>query len=233
MELYYQPELPESGQFTIDAEEAQHMLKTRRHRVGDVVQLTNGKGLLLSAQLLQADTKHCTAQVVSSEKHAPLQPAIHLAVSPLKQEARFEWVIEKAVELGVHSIIPLLCERTEKVFLKQARLERLMVAALKQSLKFHLPLLHAPQKLAAWLPQAPGQLLFAHCNPGEKRILGPQQAAAEMSLFIGPEGDFTESEVLLAQNAGAMPLSLGESRLRTETAALVALSQSHHAYLLK
>ncbi|MFN3528954.1 MAG: RsmE family RNA methyltransferase [Bacteroidia bacterium] len=233
MELYYQPELPESGQFTIDAEEAQHMLKTRRHRAGDAVQLTNGKGLLLTARLMQADTKHCTAQVVNSEKYALLQPAIHLAVSPLKQEARFEWVIEKAVEMGVHSIIPLLCERTEKVFLKQARLERLMVAALKQSLKFYLPRLYTPMKLSDWLLQAPGQRLFAHCHPGEKQIIGPQQAAAEMSLFIGPEGDFTEEEVLLAQNAGAIALSLGESRLRTETAALVAMSQAHHAYLLK
>jgi 16S rRNA (uracil1498-N3)-methyltransferase len=233
MEYYYQSNLPASGQFLLEAEEAFHAVKTRRRKVGDHIHLTNGAGTVAEVQLVQADARKCEVVIVRSSFQTPFSPLFRLAVSPLKQEARFEWLLEKAVEIGVSDIIPLQCERTEKVHLKFPRLERLMIAAMKQSLKAYLPNLHPVTSFKALSVTFDQQHYLAHCLPTEKTLLLPSGVQNGATLLIGPEGDFSESEIELALKMGAQAISLGEARLRTETAALVALSQAHHSFQIK
>lgn len=228
-ELFYQAEIPETGRFFFDEEEAHHAIRTRRHLPGANLHLTDGKGSLVSCRLLGKEVKKCELEVLSKERIAPLHPGIHLAVSPLKQEARLEWIIEKAVEIGVSSITLLQCQRTEKSFPKLPRLERLMVAAMKQSLKCHLPRLTGPIALDAYLQQASGRVLLAHCAAGEKQVIAKSLLLEENHLLIGPEGDFSSDEIAWAAQKGVYFVTLGNERLRTETAALVGLAEIKHA----
>jgi len=233
MEYYYQEHLPEFGSFLLETEEAFHAVKTRRRKVGDHIHLTNGQGSVAEVRLLQADARKCAVEIVSLVVEKPFVPLFRLAVSPLKQEARFEWLIEKAVEMGVSDIIPLQCERTEKMHLKFPRLERLMIAAMKQSLKAYLPKLHPVTSFKSLSQSFDKQHYLAHCLDTEKTFISPAKILNNATLLIGPEGDFSESEIELALKAGVQAISLGDARLRTETAALVALSQAHHAFQIK
>lgn len=228
-ELFYQANIPETGRFLFDEEEAHHAIRTRRHAPGAVLHLTNGQGGLFSCRLLGKEAKKCELEVLNYEQIAPIQPKLHLAVSPLKQEARLEWLIEKAVEIGVSSITLLQCQRTEKTFPKLPRLERLMVAAMKQSLKCHLPHLSGPIGFAKYLENATGSILMAHCAEGEKKTMDQKMLSAENHLMIGPEGDFSAEEIALAAQKGVYFVTLGNERLRTETAALVGLAEIKHA----
>lgn len=234
MEFYYQPNLPSSGSFPLEAEESFHAIKTRRRRSGDRIHLTNGQGEIAEVEIIKADAKACWVKIISHERPPSLKPQIRLAVSPLKQETRFEWLVEKAVEIGVSEIIPILCERTEQAHPKFQRLERLMVAAMKQSLKAKLPVLQASIKFKDFISTATtSTCLIAHCEPNDRAIIGPDLISENITLLIGPEGDFSTQEIEMAIQMGAKAVSFGENRLRTETAALVGLSQIHHAYLSK
>lgn len=233
MELYYQVDLPQAGSFIFSAEEAQHAIKTRRQKVGDSLFVTNGKGLLAEIQLLNVDARKCEARVVKTSFYAPKEPNFMLAISPLKQESRFEWVIEKAVELGVKEIIPIQTSRTERFRLKSDRLDRIITAAMKQSLKYERPLLRAVIPFTELVNQEHATGYIAHCGAGQKALLTPTNISESGILLIGPEGDFTMDEVNLALEKGFIPISLGAARLRTETAAVVALSQAHQAFQLK
>ncbi|MDP2189740.1 MAG: RsmE family RNA methyltransferase [Sphingobacteriaceae bacterium] len=233
MEYYYQEQLPESGRFLLEVDEAFHAVKTRRRKVGDHIHLTNGKGAVAEVKLTQADARKCEVEMLHYTIEKPFEPLFKLAVSPLKQEARFEWLIEKAVEMGVSDIIPLQCERTEKVHLKFPRLERLMIAAMKQSLKAFLPRLHPVTSFKTLSAGFDQQHFLAHCLPSPKTLLLPSNIHSGATLLIGPEGDFSETEIETALKLGVQAISLGEARLRTETAALVALGQAHHAYQIK
>lgn len=228
-ELFYQANLPNSGRFVFDEEEAHHAIRTRRHQPGAVLHLTDGKGSLATCRLLGNEVKKCELEVLKYALQAPIQPVLHLAVSPLKQEARLEWIIEKAVEIGVSSIHLLQCQRTEKTFPKLPRLERLMVAAMKQSLKCYLPSLHAAVDVNAYLRAAKGSVLLAHCAEGEKQLISKALLSAENHLLIGPEGDFSAEEIAQAAQKGVSFVTLGDERLRTETAALVGLAEIKHA----
>ena len=233
MELYYQEDLPQAGSFVFSSEEAQHAIKTRRQRVGDFLFVTNGKGLLAEIQLLNADARKCEARVVKTTFYPPSAPNFSLAISPLKQESRFEWVIEKAVELGVKEIIPIESTRTERFRLKADRLDRIIIAAMKQSLKYERPLLKEVTSFTELLNQVNTAAYIAHCGEGQKALLSPSNIADCGIILIGPEGDFTLEEVKLAVEKNFIPISLGTARLRTETAAVVALSQAHQAYQIK
>lgn len=228
-ELFYQAHIPESGRFLFDEEEAHHAIRTRRHQAGTILYLTNGHGGLFSCRLLGKEVKKCELEVLKYEQQAAIQPLLHLAVSPLKQEARLEWLIEKAVEIGVSSITLLHCQRTEKTFPKLPRLERLMVAAMKQSLKCHLPALKGPVAFDKYLHNASGNVLLAHCAEGDKVVISKTALTFENHLLIGPEGDFTTEEIALAAQKGVYFVTLGVERLRTETAALVGLAEIKHA----
>ncbi len=211
---------------TLPEEETKHAVKVLRMKVGDQLKITNGKGLMLTAEVETIASKSCTLKVIESEEIKKPSPQRWLAVAPTKNADRLEWLVEKATELGITGIVPILCERSERKVQKIDRLEKIAIAALKQSQQAWLPEIPEPIAFSAFLEQEiKGQGFIAHCNEGHKRKLAQLYSIGEnVTLFIGPEGDFTDKEVKLALSKGCQPVSLGTNRLRTETAALFALA---------
>lgn len=225
MNYFYHPSLDNSvSQFSLDAEESRHIVKVLRRQAGDRLTITNGKGYLFTAEILEASPKRCTARVLETKKTPPPHYELHLAVAPPKRVERFQWFLEKATEIGVSHITPLICERSERQTLPVERLQRVIQEAMKQSLQTFLPQLEDPVPLAAYLEREQPVLRFiAHCEDDEKMDLKRRVAAdKDTVVLIGPEGDFTPSEIKAAYERGFVPVSLGRNRLRTETAALVA-----------
>ena len=225
MQLFYNPNLDNSiSQFTFDAEESKHIVKVLRKQVGDQLQITNGKGYLFTAKILEADVKRCKASIVSSKKKHQKMHWLHMAVAPTKMNDRFEWFLEKATEIGINEITPIICEHSERKTVKIERIERVIQSAMKQSLRTYLPKLNPVIGFKDFIAQERKGLLFiAHCRQEEKMELKRRVAPdKDVTILIGPEGDFSSEEIELAYENGFLPVSLGESRLRTETAALVA-----------
>ena len=236
MQLFYCKDIPASGFCTLDAEESRHAVRVLRLREGDTINVTDGKGGLYTCNIIKANEKSCvitTNSVISfplTPSHSPSLPKIHLAVAPTKNPSRMEWLVEKAVEVGVSEITLLDCDHSERSFMKTDRLERIALSAMKQSLHTLLPEIHPSVRLKDWLSFQfsilNSQLKFiAHCEADQPRT--PLAAALEPGhnavVLIGPEGDFSEEEIALALKCGFQPVSLGPSRLRTETAALYAV----------
>lgn len=227
MQLFYNPSLDNSfKQFFFSAEESKHIAKVLRKKEGDILHITNGRGYLFEAKILVADPKKCKAQIVSEDKTIPRRYKLHLVVAPTKMNDRYEWFLEKATEIGVDEITPIICERSERKTIKLERMERVVQSAMKQSLQTFLPKLNPPITYKAFLKQESKGLKFiAHCDEGEKMELKRRVAAdKDITILIGPEGDFSTSEIALAFEKGFVPISLGNTRLRTETAAIVACS---------
>jgi 16S rRNA (uracil1498-N3)-methyltransferase len=224
MEQYYQPELPDEGSIRLRDDEERHLFKVRRARVGDHFQCTDGLGKIAFVRIDGIGTQGCSYTLVKTENIASPVPQIHLAVALPRQESRLEWLLEKSVELGVHEITPLMTERGIRERIRKERWEKIMISALKQSLSAHLPVLNQACGLKEFLQQEHPQILLAHCHPTPKKLIGQVQLLPKLSLFIGPEGDFTEQEVKLISQKNSINVSLGDLRLRTETAVLVALS---------
>nr|WP_299067329.1 16S rRNA (uracil(1498)-N(3))-methyltransferase [uncultured Allomuricauda sp.] len=225
MQLFYNPSLDNSfKQFFFSAEESKHILKVLRKQEGDVLHITNGKGYLFKAEILVADAKKCKAQIISTEKSIPKRYKLHLVVAPTKMNDRYEWFLEKATEIGVDEITPIICEHSERKVIKQERMERVLQSAMKQSLQTYLPKLNPAISYKEFMNQEMGGLKFiAHCDEGEKMELKRRVAAdKDIIILIGPEGDFSKSEINLAKSKNFVPVSLGNNRLRTETAAIVA-----------
>jgi 16S rRNA (uracil1498-N3)-methyltransferase len=225
MQLFYDPELDEGiSQFSFSTEESRHIVKVLRKNTGDIVHITNGKGSLFEAEILIPDSKQCRAEIISNSKKHPDRYWFHMVVAPTKMNGRYEMFLEKATEIGVHEITPILCEHSERKVLKMERMEKVILAAMKQSQQFFLPKLNAPISFKAYmaLPKN-GSLFIAHCDEGERSDLKRQVPAAnDITVLIGPEGDFSPSEIAMAKENGFIPVSLGPHRLRTETAAIVA-----------
>ena len=225
MNYFYHPRLDTSvSQFSFPPEESRHIVKVLRKKEGDLLNITNGKGYVFKAKITVADPRQCTAQVQDSRKSIPPRSDLHLAVAPTKKLDRFQWFLEKATEIGVTEVTPILCQRSERKKLATDRLQRIMQEAMKQSLRTYLPRLNDPVPLDDFLEREhPGLRFIAHCEKDEKVDLKRRVAAdKDVLILIGPEGDFTRSEIDAAYERGFLPVSLGESRLRTETAALVA-----------
>jgi 16S rRNA (uracil1498-N3)-methyltransferase len=224
--LFFSPEIPD-GTWKLNEEESRH-IKVLRLREGETLRFTNGLGERVEVQLDKSD-KHCVLTTLKRETVRSNNPNIHLFLAPTKNADRIEWFVEKAVEIGIRSITFLVCEHSERVRMKPERIERVAVSALKQSMQFTLPQLNFDIKFnEAWM-QAPGKKLLAHCEDGEKIQLSTwKEKHAELSLFIGPEGDFSKNEITLANQEPG--LSLGANRLRTETAALKALIAAHEYF---
>ena len=225
MQLFYNPNLDLSvSQFTFSEEESKHIVKVLRKKEGDVLQITNGKGYLFEAEILQAQAKRCKAQVISNQKRHKKMHWFHMAVAPTKTNDRFEWFLEKATEIGVNEITPILCERSERKTIKRERLEKVVQSAMKQSLRTYLPKLNDAISYHEFMQQENTGLLFiAHCENDEKMELKRRVAPdRDVTIIIGPEGDFSRQEINEAYEKGFLPISLGEYRLRTETAAIVA-----------
>ena len=224
-QLFYNPRLSnDSKTISFSEEESKHIAKVLRKKEGDSIQITNGSGWIFEAALDKATPNSCEATIISAQRRIQPMHWLHLAVAPTKSAERFEWFIEKATEIGVNEITPLICNRSERKTLKTERLERIMESAMKQSKRVYLPKLNPIMTLAEFLGHDhPGLRFIAHCHEEEKLELKRRVAPdKDITILIGPEGDFSEAEVDLAYDNGFYPVSLGEARLRTETAAVVA-----------
>ncbi|PHS60286.1 MAG: 16S rRNA (uracil(1498)-N(3))-methyltransferase [Flavobacterium sp.] len=227
MQLFYNPSITEnSKEILFDKEESRHIFKVLRKKEGDQLMLTNGKGYFFKVELLQANSKHCVAKVLSVENKESLPYYLHLAVAPTKLNDRYEWFLEKATEIGISEITPIICEHSERKVVKLERFEKKIQSAMKQSLKAYLPVINEAISLKEFFRNQNSTRhlkLIAHCEETNKQslksVLIPK---ADYLILIGPEGDFSINEINNALQEGFQPVSLGESRLRTETAALVA-----------
>lgn len=223
MNLFYIPGISDNP-IRLDETESGHAVRVLRLKENDPVVVIDGKGGWFEAVIEQAHPKKCLIRIVSRRETEARPFGLHLAVAPTKNIDRFEWMLEKCTEIGVDEITPLLCRFSERKNVNLARLEKIAVAAMKQSLKATLPKINdlTPFENLVCLP-FDGQKLIAHCYPGEKqhlmRLLDKNQKAL---ILIGPEGDFSPEEVQAAQQNGFREISLGHSRLRTETAGVVA-----------
>jgi len=227
MQLFYNPAITEESKDLIfDKEESRHIFRVLRKKEGDVLNITNGKGNFFKVEISLASPKQCIASVISVNKQESLPYHLHLAVAPTKLNDRYEWFLEKATEIGVSEITPIICDHSERKVIKTERFEKKIQSALKQSLKAYVPILNPAISLKEFLKQqesATNQKLIAHCEETQKESLKSElQAKHAVTILIGPEGDFSPNEILLAQESGFTSVSLGESRLRTETAAIVA-----------
>jgi 16S rRNA (uracil1498-N3)-methyltransferase len=192
------------------------------------VHLADGSGTLYTARITLANPKACRVEVTGKEAHYKQHPYhLHMAIAPTKSMERFEWLLEKLTEIGVDEITPLLCEHSERRVLKRERTEKILVAAMKQSLKAQLPLLHEMTPASEFVKKAfSGEKLIAHCASGEKTILPKAlQGCRDALILIGPEGDFSTDEIAAALQHGFEAVSLGDTRLRVETAGMVACCQ--------
>lgn len=225
MQLFYSPDLDNSTkQFVFPPEESKHIARVLRKTEGDIVHITNGKGYLFEAEILVPDQKRCKVKIVSESKSVPKRYSLHMAVAPTKMNDRFEWFLEKATEIGIDEITPLICDHSERKTVKLERMERVLQSAMKQSLQTVLPKLNPPMSFKDFMEiENTGLKFIAHCDEGEKMELKRRVIAdMDITILIGPEGDFSKEEIDAAKAKGFVPISLGNNRLRTETAAIVA-----------
>lgn len=225
MQLFYNPELTEhSTQITFSKDESKHIIKVLRKSVGDELHITNGIGGLFVAKIILADVKHCAAEIVSKTIQHRISYKVHLAVAPTKMNDRYEWFLEKATEIGVDTITPIICDHSERKVIKTDRFEKIVLTAMKQSLHNYLPELQEAISFNDFIKQPfTGQKFIAHCEETERVSLkNALQINTDILILIGPEGDFSLKEINAAIAAGFKPVSLGNTRLRTETAAIVA-----------
>jgi 16S rRNA (uracil1498-N3)-methyltransferase len=227
MYLFYAPDdLSDNKSITLPEEESQHALRVLRLNDGDEIMLTDGKGYFYKAVISAHTNKKCIASIVSSECwKRPWQGYIHLAVAPTKNMDRNEWLAEKATEIGLDELSFLNCRYSERKVIKTDRVSKILISAMKQSQKALLPKLNDMISFSEFIKQPfDGQKFIAHCYPGEKPLLRDVvKSGVNATLMIGPEGDFSEEEVVEAMAHGWQPISLGNTRLRTETAALVGM----------
>ena len=223
MQLFYL-ENPQS-EIILSAEESKHSIKVLRKKEGDILNFTDGKGMFYKAKIILADSRKCKLQVVSSEQKSKNHDYyLHIAIAPTKNIERFEWFLEKASEIGITEITPLICNRTEKKFINENRFKKILVSSMKQSLKTHLPKLNSVSNLRDFIEIKHDEDLFiAHCNESEKELLIKSiNPKSSYLILIGPEGDFTNEEVKKCNNKKFQNVSLGDTRLRAETAGIVA-----------
>jgi 16S rRNA (uracil1498-N3)-methyltransferase len=230
MQLFYAPDIV-LPRHTLPEEESRHCVKVLRMRAGDTVHLTDGWGNLYEAQIVNADPRRCEVEVTQTFREFGRRPyRLTMAVAPTKNIDRFEWFLEKATEIGVDRIVPLLSQNSERRVLKPERAEKVIVSAAKQSLKAYFPVLELLIDVREVVARPfEGVKLIAHCREGAERvpIMEALAPARDVLILIGPEGDFTEHEVALARAHGFTEISLGDSRLRIETAALVATAAAY------
>ena len=230
--MFFLPQALSPGEIlALPEDAARHIGQVLRMTAGEPVLLTDGKGSVASCVISEAGKKKVSVRVGDIARASKPAPALHLAVAFTRNTARNEWLLEKAAELGVARITPLITERSIRERVRQERWNAILVSAMLQSRQCWLPLLDAPQPFASVLDIASGQRLIAHCMGDTARtpLSGALKKGLEAQILIGPEGDFTPAEVSLATAAGALAVSLGGNRLRTETAALAVLT---HFYLL-
>mgnify|MGYP002542051687 CR=1 FL=1 len=223
MHVFYAPDIKAKAE--LPEEEAQHCVRVLRLEIGDEIVLTDGKGFFYKAVISAVAGKRCMVDIVEETEQIPFWPChLHIAMAPTKNMDRNEWFAEKATEIGFDELTFLNCRFSERKVIKTERIEKILVSAIKQSLKAYLPVLNEMTDFDKFIAKDfKGQKFIAHCYEGEKPLLKDVLRKGENALvLIGPEGDFSPEEVEKALANGFVPISLGKSRLRTETAALVA-----------
>lgn len=226
MQLFYAPEIT-LPLYTLSEEESKHCVRVLRMKRGDELHITDGRGNMYRCKVVDDNAKRCTVEVVhTTPNYEPLAYELVMAVAPTKNIDRYEWFLEKATEVGISDVYPLECDHSERRQIKAEREEKVITAAVKQSLKAYHPTLHDMTRFRDVVTMPfEGQKFIAHCNDslGEREYLGKLIEKGGRSLIlIGPEGDFSEEEITFALNNGFKAISLGKERLRTETAALIA-----------
>ena len=223
MHVFYTPDIQAKAE--LPEEETTHAVRVLRLQTGDEITLTDGKGNFYRAEISTATSKRCLVNVLETLPQAPLWKGhLHIAIAPTKNMDRTDWFAEKATEIGFDELTFLNCRYSERKVIKTERIHKILVSAIKQSLKARLPRLNEMTDFNQFVRQPfNGQKFIAHCYEGEKALLKDcLQPGEDALILIGPEGDFSEEEVREALAQGFRPVSLGPSRLRTETAALVA-----------
>lgn len=228
MQLFYAPDL-EPPVHTLGQEESKHCIRVLRLGCGDTLHLTDGRGNLYRAEITEADPRRCTVRIVATQSEFERIPyALTMCVAPTKNPDRYEWFLEKATEVGVTEIVPIETAHSERRSFKPQRGEKVITAAMKQSLKAYRPELHALTPLREVVARSfEGRRLIAHCAPartqrGKLFLPDSLQRGEAVQLLIGPEGDFSPEEIDFALAHGFEEITLGPQRLRTETAAVVA-----------
>lgn len=226
---FFAPDITES--LELPESDSRHAVKVLRMREGDELQVIDGRGTAYTCRLADAHPKHAAVEIISSTPMPlPWPQQLAVAVAPTKHMDRMEWLVEKMTEVGVNTIIPLLCDRSERREIKTERLEKIAVSAMKQSLKATLPIIMPMTPLREVIKMMPdAQRVVAYCDPSIPRVDFAQtyEAGRDTLILIGPEGDFSPAEIKMTLDAGFRPVTLGSNRLRTETAALYALSACH------
>ena len=225
MQLFYNSKIStKTSNFIFDKNESKHIVRVLRKKENDQLFITNGLGHLFIAKITSANDKKCAIQIISFEsKPKEWNYNLHIAIAPTKLNDRFEWFLEKATEIGIDEITPIICENSERKVVKNDRLQKILISAMKQSLKYQLPKLNKAIKFSEFVKKNPDDCkLIAHCENRDKSSLKSQiENSQEITILIGPEGDFSSKEIDYALEHKFIPLSLGKCRLRTETAGIV------------
>lgn len=227
MQLFYNASIDNNTKaFTFDKSESKHIIKVLRKSEGDQLSITNGKGDFFEIIILTANPKKCIGEVINIKSVDQLPYNLHLAVAPTKLNDRYEWFLEKATEIGITEITPIICDHSERKIINLDRFEKKIQSAMKQSLKSYLPKLNKATTFKNFLISQENntqQKLIAHCEETSKKTLkSVLKKRGDTTILIGPEGDFSSDEINKSLCIGFAPISLGNSRLRTETAAVVA-----------
>ncbi|MDI9312201.1 MAG: 16S rRNA (uracil(1498)-N(3))-methyltransferase [Limnohabitans sp.] len=225
MQLFYNPDINTTSiDFSFDKEESKHIVKVLRKKEDDILLVTNGLGFLFETKITLASEKKCSVKITSFQEYPQTDFYLHLAVAPTKMNERYEWFLEKATEIGIHEITPIVCEHSERKIIKKERFYKIIESAMKQSNQFHLPKFNEPISFKEFINKDfDGQLFIAHCEETDKKSLKNEiSPKSKITILIGPEGDFSEKEIKLAIAKSFVPVTLGNTRLRTETAAIVA-----------
>lgn len=220
---YFFVENLEEKKIQLDEDTSKHMIGVLRMQKGEELLLTNGKGQKATAQIIDDNRKRCVVEIMSTETEAQSSPNVCIAISITKNSSRFEWFLEKATEIGINEIIPLVSERTAKEKFRYDRMHGILVSAMLQSQQTWIPKLHQTTSFDDVVKQASQEKKFiAHCVPEQKQQLSSVIRHPSSIILIGPEGDFTTNEIELALQHNFIPVALGNTRLRTETAGMVA-----------
>ncbi|WP_046744860.1 16S rRNA (uracil(1498)-N(3))-methyltransferase [Kordia zhangzhouensis] len=225
MQLFYTPEITATTKhYTFSKEESKHIVRVLRKKEDDLLHTTNGKGYFFKVKILISDQRNCTVEIISCEFQEPKNYRLHLAVAPTKMNDRYEWFLEKATEIGIDTITPIICDHSERKVIKEERYTKILQSATKQSLSAYFPELKPAISFVDFLKEHTDEQLFiAHCEETHKKSLKQVlQPNKDVTILIGPEGDFSPTEIESAIAKNYIPVTLGDTRLRTETAAIVA-----------
>jgi 16S rRNA (uracil1498-N3)-methyltransferase len=232
MQLFYNSEIKSGDKtFTFDKEESKHIIKVLRKQEGHKIHITNGLGYLFISEIILGLEKKCEVKIIEEHFFNPSSFQTHVAVAPTKMHDRMEWFLEKATEIGIHEITPIICEHSERKIFKIDRAEKIIQAATKQSNQYYLPKINEAITFLEFIKKNHnGQKFIAHCEETDKKSFAKEiEKNQPITILIGPEGDFSIKEIKLALENNFIPVTLGNTRLRTETAALVAC----HTIVLK